>query len=99
MNEPLKLTPFDAAHYLKDDEEAQIELLSDALSSGHAPYITHALKVIARAQGMSQLARETGLNRSALYDAMGADGNPTLDTLLKLLSAMKLKISGVEKAA
>lgn len=93
-----KLTAFDASEFL-DDAEAQAELLSDALASGHAPYITHALGLIAKARGMTELARETGLNRSALYDALGPEGNPTLDTLLKLLAALKLRIKGVEQAA
>lgn len=98
MSEKLKLTRFDAAEFLSESED-QAELLSDALSSGNAAYITHALNIIARARGMSDLAKETGLNRSALYDALGPEGNPTLDTLLKVLAALKFQITGVQQAA
>lgn len=85
--------PFDAAHYLKDDPETQAELLRDALDSGDRAYIAHALGVIARARGgMAKLADETGLRRQALYRALAVDGNPTLDTFLKVLKALRMHI-------
>ena len=55
-----KLVPFDAARYTAAPE-SQAELLNDALASGDAGYVAQALGVIARARGMSEVARETGL--------------------------------------
>lgn len=83
---------FDAAKYLVDDDEAQRELLADALASGDRAYVAHALGTIARARGgLTKLAEETGLKRQALHRALGKDGNPTLDTLLKVLTALGLR--------
>lgn len=87
----LKTKPFDAAQYL-DDAESQIELLSDAFESGDAAYITQALGVIARARGMTHVAREAGVTREALYKALSEDGDPRLSTLLGVIKALGVKI-------
>ena len=88
----LKTLPFDAADAL-DTPEAQAELLAEALASGDAKVVTAALGMIARAKGMSQMARETGISREAIYRATGPDGNPTLSTLLALVRSAGLKLS------
>jgi probable addiction module antidote protein len=87
----LKTRPFDAAKYL-DDAESQEIVLRDALSTGHAGLIANAIGAIARARGMSALAKETGLSRQSLYAAFSEDGNPTLDTVLKVLHALGLQL-------
>lgn len=87
----LKTTPFDAAEYF-DTVESQIELLSDALAEGHAGYIANAIGVVAKARGMSKLANETGLNRQTLYGSLKKDGNPTLETVLKVLKALGMEL-------
>lgn len=84
-------TPFDAAEYL-DDDEMQAELLSDALASGDLEVITTALGMVARARGMTELAQKTGLTRSALYAALKEGGNPTLDTVLKVVKALGVQL-------
>ena len=89
---PLETTPFDAAEYLTS-EEAQIELLKDAIEEGDPTYIAHALGVVARARGVSEFARETGLSREAIYKAFRPGGNPTLDTLTKAMKALGLKLT------
>ncbi|MGX5734146.1 addiction module antidote protein [Bosea thiooxidans] len=89
---PLEITPFDAAEYLTS-EEAQIELLKDAIEEGDPTYIAHALGVVARARGVSEFARETGLSREAIYKAFRPGGNPTLDTLTKATKALGLKLT------
>jgi len=89
---PLETTPFDAAEYLTS-EEAQIELLKDAMEEGDPAYIAHALGVVARARGVSEFARETGLSREAIYKAFKPGGNPTLDTLTKATKALGLKLT------
>lgn len=87
-----KTTRFDASKYLESTED-QADLLNDALATGHAGYIAAALGAIARARGMSELARETGLTRQSLYKALSEDGNPTLDTVLKVANHFGLKLS------
>lgn len=84
-------TPFDGAEYL-DDDESQADLLSDALASGDLDVITAAFGIIARARGMTELAQKTGLTRSALYAALKEGGNPTLDTVLKVVKALGVQL-------
>ena len=88
----LKTYAFDAADSL-DTPQAQAELLAEAFASGDAEIVTAALGIIARARGVAQVARETGLSREAIYKATGADGNPTLATLLSILRVTGLKLS------
>ena len=91
---------FDAAKYITEPEDV-VEFLNDALETGNASYIAAVLGDIARSEGMTKLARETGMNRQALYSALSENGNPTLDTLLKILAALgiKLKCEAAEKRA
>jgi probable addiction module antidote protein len=97
----LKTTPFDAAKYITEPEDV-IELLNDAFESGHAGYIARALGVATRSEGMTKIAVKAGVNRQALYTALSEDGNPTLETLLGVLSALGLHLQvreGPAKAA
>ena len=82
---------FDAAKYL-DTVEDHAELLNDALASGHAGYIAAALGTVARAHGISDLAEKTGLSRQTLYSALREDGNPTLDTVMKITGVVGVKL-------
>jgi probable addiction module antidote protein len=84
---PVELAPF------YESDEAQEELLNDALASGHAGYIANALGIIARARGMSGLAAETGVKRQQLYRALSEDGNPTLETLTKVVKALGFRLA------
>lgn len=88
----IKTKLFDAAEYL-DDSESQSELLSDAFESGNAAYIAHALGVVARARGMTEIAREAGVTREALYKALTEDGDPRLSTLLGVTRALGVTLS------
>ena len=94
----IKLIPFDASEYL-DDAESQAELLNDALESGKASYVARAIGVIARARGMTELQRLTGLDRSTLYAALREEGNPTLDTVMRVLEALKIELQAAPKEA
>lgn len=85
------LRPFDMADYL-GDAKSQAAALSEALSSGHRGVILDTLGAIARARGMTDLARTTGINRQTLYAALGQDGNPTLETLLTVVGALGLEL-------
>jgi probable addiction module antidote protein len=93
-----KTEPFDAARYL-DTEEAQAELLNDALASGSAAYVAQALGVIARARGMTLVARESGVTREALYRSLSEDGDPRLTTLLGVLAALGVTLHAEIKPA
>ena len=87
----MKTTKFDAAKYFTEEDD-RIDLLEDALATGEAGYIAAALGTIARAKGMSEVSAETGLNRQALYSALKDEGNPTLDTLMKVLRAVGIEL-------
>jgi probable addiction module antidote protein len=84
--------PYDPAEYLGDPED-QTELLNDALDTGNAVYIANALGIIARARGMSDVARGAGVTREALYKALSDKGDPKLSTLLGVLKTLNLKLS------
>ena len=65
--------------------------MTEAFETNDPVFIADALGVIARARGMSQIARETGLSRESLYRALSVDGNPELGTLLQVLHALGLR--------
>src|SRR5215469_15720632 len=87
-----KTIPFDPAEYLKDPED-QAELLNEAFESGNATYIANALGTIARARGMSEVARGAGVTREALYKAFSDKGDPKLTTLLGVLKTLDITLS------
>ena len=92
-----KLTPYDPAEDLGSDEAVAV-FISEALDTGDVAYIAHALGVVARAKGMAQIARETGLSREHLYRSLCEHGNPTLRTTMAVLHAIGLK-AGARPAA
>lgn len=83
---------YDTASFLSS-KEAQAELLTEALESGDAAYVAHVLGVIARAQGMSKVARDAGVNREALYRSLSKNGNPELATIMAVAKALKLNLA------
>jgi probable addiction module antidote protein len=87
----LVTTPFDAAKYITEPEDV-VDFLNDALESGHAPYIAAVLGDVARSEGMTKIAAKSGINRQALYTALSENGNPTLDTLLKVMAALGVRL-------
>lgn len=87
----LVTTPFDGAKYIRTPEDV-IDTLNDALESGESGYVAVALGVVARSEGMTKIAEKTGVNRQALYIALSENGNPTLETLLKVMSALGIKL-------
>jgi probable addiction module antidote protein len=92
----VKTERFDAARYLTSPD-AQAELLNDALASGNAGYFAHALGVIARARGMTDVARAAGVTREALYKALSEEGDPRLTTLLSVTRALGVTLSASVK--
>lgn len=88
----VQLKPFDAAKYLTTEED-HADLLADAFATGDQTYIANALGVVARAKGMSQVAREAGVTREALYKALSPSGDPKLSTLLGVMKALGVSLS------
>jgi len=86
-----KTFPWDAADYLKTDEDIAY-YLEAVFEDGDPALIAAALGDVARAKGMSQVAQAAGLGRESLYKALSKDGNPELATVLKVLHALGLKL-------
>ncbi|SEF11711.1 probable addiction module antidote protein [Rhizobiales bacterium GAS191] len=93
-----KLYDFDPADMLKTDEAIEV-FLTDALETGDARHIAAALGVVARAKGMTKIARKTGLAREQLYKSLSETGNPTLETTLAVMKAVGFEITGKRHAA
>jgi probable addiction module antidote protein len=86
-----KTRPYDAAEYLETPED-MAAYLEAALEDGEPAIVVKALGVIARARGMTQIARDTGLRRESLYKALSLEGNPEFATVLKVVRALGLKL-------
>ncbi len=86
--------PFDVAEYL-DSPEMIAAYIEAAMEEGEPSFMAKAIGDVARAKGMSALASETGLTRTALYKGLGKKGNPTLGTTTKVLKSMGLRLSVV----
>lgn len=82
-----KLHNYDPATALGSPEAIAV-FMADALETGDAAYIAKAMGVVARAKGMAELARETGLSREQLYRSFSEKGNPTLKTMLTVMKAL-----------
>lgn len=94
----IETEPFDTSEFLTSPE-SQAELLADAFETGDATYIAHALGVIAKAKGMTSVARDAGVTREALYKALSEKGDPRLSTLLGVAKALGLKLKAVPAEA
>jgi len=89
----IKLKKWDSAEHLKTDED-MVQYLEACLEEAgdDAAFIAKALGTIARAKGMTQLANETGLGRESLYKALSGEGNPSFATILKVMTALGIKL-------
>lgn len=89
----IKLRKWDTVEYLKTEEDMVLYLQACMDEAGDdAAFIAAALGDIARARGMSQLAKDTGLGRESLYKALSGEGNPSFGTILKVVHALGLKL-------
>lgn len=86
-----KLKNFDVVDFLNTDEEMQ-EYLNAALEEGDPKFLFIALGDIARAKNISQLSRETGISREGIYKALSGEGNPSFNTIFKIIQALGLQI-------
>lgn len=89
-------TRYDVAEHLRTPEE-MAAYLEAAIEEAHgdAAFIAKALGDIARAQGMARVARDTGLSRESLYKALSGERTPAFDTVLKVVTALGLKLHAV----
>lgn len=92
MNHVDKFASFDAVDYL-DDEETIAQYITAALEDSNPDEFLAAVRDVARARGMAQLARDTGLGRQSLYKALTPGAKPRHDTMLKLLHALGVRLS------
>ena len=90
----VKLRKWDSAEHLKTEEDMQVYLQTCIEeSNGDAAFIAKALGNIAKAKGMIQLAKDTGLGRGSLYKALSGDVNPSFDTVIKIVKALNLRLA------
>lgn len=89
----LKTTRYDVSEHLRTPEEmaAYLEACLEE-SDGDASFIAKALGEIARAKGMTQVARDAGLSRESLYKTLSGDRNPGFDTILKVVHALGMEL-------
>ena len=87
------LKKWDSAEHLQTEEDMAIYLEACLEEAGDdAAFIAKALGNIARAKGMSQLSRDTGLGRESLYKALSGEGNPSFATILKVTRALGIRL-------
>jgi probable addiction module antidote protein len=86
-----KTRPWDVAEHLKTEDD-MAAYLEAALEDDDPALVAAALGDIARAKGMSEIARETGLGRESLYKALSSEGNPEFSTILKVVKALGLRL-------
>lgn len=84
--------PFDPAAYL-DTPEAIATYLTEALDTSDPAFVADALGVVARARGMSEVARQAGVSRESLYRALSAEGNPEFGTVLRVAQALGVRLA------
>ena len=87
----MKTRPFDPAVYLKTNA-SRAAYLNEALETGDPAFIADAVGVLAKARGMSKVAKDAGLSRETLYRALSTSGNPEFTTVLKVMAALQLKL-------
>jgi probable addiction module antidote protein len=92
--EKIKLTKWDSASYLKneDDIAAYLQACFEE-APDDASFIAKALGTVAKARGMTQLAKDAGMGRESLYKALSGAGNPSFSTVLKVANALGLKFT------
>jgi probable addiction module antidote protein len=84
--------PFDAADYLNNDETIA-EYLTAALEDPNPDVFLVAVRDVARARGIAQVAKDSGLGRESLYKALTPGAKPRYDTILRLLHAMGIQLT------
>ncbi|WP_301361973.1 addiction module antidote protein [Stutzerimonas nitrititolerans] len=87
----LGVRTFDLADYLQNDEDIA-EYLTQVLADGDTDELIRAIGHVAKARGMSQIAKDSGLGRASLYKALAPGAQPRFDTVLKVMRALKIEL-------
>ncbi|WP_426170942.1 addiction module antidote protein [Pseudoduganella sp. R-34] len=87
----LGLEDFDPAEYLTSEEAAAV-YINEALATGDAAFLASAIGDIARARGMTEIAKSAGITREALYKALRQNSQPRMETIARVLGAMQLRL-------
>ncbi len=90
MGKP-EIERYDVADYLNDEQDV-LAYLNAALDDGHADVVAQAIGNVARARGMSQIAKQCGLGRESLYKSLSDRGNPEFRTVLSVLRVMGIRL-------
>lgn len=88
----IETEPWDSASYLNTPEDIAL-YLEAAFDDGDARVVAHALGVVARSKGMTEIARRAGVTREALYKSLSENGDPRLTTLLGVMKALGLRLT------
>lgn len=88
----VKTKPWDASEHL-DSEEMIFAYVNAAFEEGDPALVAAALGNVARARGMTQIAKAAGVSRESLYKALSVDGNPEFGTIMKVMKALGLHVS------
>ncbi len=92
--EKITFSRFDAAEYLKSEKDMVLFLEAAMEEAGDDPaFIANALGTIARARGMTQLAKEVDLTREGLYRSLSKDGKPSFETIWKVIRALGMRLT------
>ncbi len=92
----LEITPYDSADYLETDT-ARTGYMNACLKTGDGELIAHAIGVVARSRGMTEIAKEAEVSRESLYKSLSKKGNPEFATILKLMAALDLTLCVKQK--
>ncbi len=92
----LEITPYDSADYLETDT-ARTSYMNACLKTGDGELIAHAIGVVARSRGMTEIAKEAEVSRESLYKSLSKKGNPEFATILKLMAALDLTLCVKQK--
>ena len=87
----LKTTSFDVSEHL-DSPEMIAAYLAEAFATGESAFIADALGLVARAKGMTDIAKRAGLSRESLYKALSKEGHPEFETILRVLKALDVNL-------
>lgn len=94
----IKISKFDAAEHLHDEKDVA-EYMAAVMETGDPKHIAKAVGTVARARGMADIAKESGLSRESLYRAFSENGNPTISTLLAVLKSLNVTLSATLASA
>jgi len=97
MKTKARITDFDPATYL-DSDEVIAEYLTAVLEEDDPDLLLTALANVAKARGMTQIAKDTGLGRESLYKALAPGAKPRFDTILKILRSLKVNLAAIPVA-